>query len=255
MIPISLIMAGVLIGAMLGLTGGGGSLLSVPALIYLAGLPIRDAIANSLAIVTLTSLVALSLQMRQKCINWHVGISFTAVSVIGAFVGAKLAVFIPALVILLLFYSVMLSSGYSMISKARGKSGSLATAVSAIRLGVLGLFLGAFTGLVGAGGGFLVVPVLVIYAGLSMKTAIGTSLLVVSLKSFAAFIGYSSHASINYQLIGYITIFAVLGACIGVSISSRMREDKLQLWFGVVLFISALLLGGYEILNRLAFGI
>ena len=249
MISIPLITAGVLIGAMLGLTGGGGSLLSVPALIYLAGLPIRDAIANSLAIVTLTSLVALSLQSRNKHINWRVGATFSVVSVIGAFVGAKLAVWIPPLTILLLFYSVMLSSGYSMISKAKGKTNNLIAHVSSIRLAGLGLALGAFTGLVGAGGGFLVVPVLVIYAGLSMKTAVGTSLLVVSLKSFAAFMGYSSHATIDYQLIGYISVFAALGAYIGVGISSRIREGQLQLWFGVVLCLSALLLGGYEIVS------
>jgi hypothetical protein len=252
MISITLIAAGILIGVMLGLTGGGGSLLSVPALIYLAGLPIRDAIANSLAIVTLTSLVALSLQIRHKRINWRVGITFSFVSVVGAFVGAKMAVWVPALIILLLFYSVMLSSGYSMISKAIGRSANFVADVSSLRLAGLGFSLGAFTGLVGAGGGFLVVPVLVIYAGLGMKTAVGTSLLVVSLKSFAAFLGYSSHATIDYQLIGYITVYAALGACIGVSISSRIRDEKLQLLFGGVLFCSALLLGGYEIINWLA---
>ena len=82
-----------------------------------------------------------------------------------------------------------------------------------------------------------------------MKTAVGTSLLVVSLKSFAAFMGYSSHATIDYQLIGYISVFAALGAYIGVGISSRIREGQLQLWFGVVLCLSALLLGGYEIVS------
>ena len=69
------------------------------------------------------------------------------------------------------------------------------------------------------------------------------------MKSFAAFVGYSSHATIDYQLIGYITVFAALGACIGVAISSRIREDPLQLWFGIVLSMSALLLGGYEIIS------
>ncbi len=248
MLTIPLIIAGLLVGVMLGLTGGGGSLLSVPALIYLAGLSVKDAVANSLAIVTITSFVALLLMAKRKNIDWRVGLIFSTISILGAYLGAKLAVLVPDLLILMLFYSVMLMSGFSMIEKAMSKTQIMkAPRVSVLKLASLGVGLGAFTGLVGAGGGFLVVPVLIIYAGLGVKIAIGTSLLVVSFKSLAAFIGYSSHAVIDYSLISYLTALAALGAMAGVLIGSRISESKLQLLFGLTIFISAMLLAAYEV--------
>lgn len=248
MLTIPLIIAGLLVGVMLGLTGGGGSLLSVPALIYLAGLSVKDAVANSLAIVTITSFVALLLMAKRKNIDWRVGLIFSTISILGAYLGAKLAVLVPDLLILMLFYSVMLMSGFSMIEKAMSKTQIMkAPRVSVLKLGSLGVGLGAFTGLVGAGGGFLVVPVLIIYAGLGVKIAIGTSLLVVSFKSLAAFIGYSSHAVIDYSLISYLTALAALGAMAGVLIGSRISESKLQLLFGLTIFISAMVLAAYEV--------
>jgi uncharacterized membrane protein YfcA len=252
MITIPLVISGLLIGVMLGLTGGGGSLLSVPALIYFAGLSVKNAVANSLAIVTITSFFALVLMAKRKNIDWRVGIIFSSISVLGAFLGAKLAAFVPALVILMLFYSVMLMSGFSMIEKAILKPQKIKRPnISLFKLTSLGFGLGAFTGLVGAGGGFLVVPVLIIYAGLGVKVAVGTSLLVVSFKSLAAFIGYSSHAVIDYSLIGYLTGLAALGAMAGVLIGSRISESRLQLLFGLTIFISAMLLSAYEIISWL----
>jgi len=252
MLTIPLVISGLLVGAMLGLTGGGGSLLSVPALIYFADLSVKNAVANSLAIVTITSFFALLLMVKRKNIDWRVGIIFSGISVLGAFLGAKLAVFVPELIILMLFYSVMLMSGFSMIEKARLKPQIIKRPnISIFKLASLGAGLGAFTGLVGAGGGFLVVPVLIIYAGLGVKVAVGTSLLVVSFKSLAAFIGYSSHAVVNYPLIGYLTALAALGAVVGVLIGSRISESRLQLLFGLTIFISAMLLSAYEIINWL----
>ena len=252
MITIPLVISGLLIGVMLGLTGGGGSLLSVPALIYFADLSVKNAVANSLAIVTITSFFALVLMAKRKNIDWRVGIIFSSISVLGAFLGAKLAAFVPALVILMLFYSVMLMSGFSMIEKAILKPQKIKRPnISLFKLTSLGFGLGAFTGLVGAGGGFLVVPVLIIYAGLGVKVAVGTSLLVVSFKSLAAFIGYSSHAVIDYSLIGYLTGLAALGAMAGVLIGSRISESRLQLLFGLTIFISAMLLSAYEIISWL----
>lgn len=252
MLTIPLVISGLLVGAMLGLTGGGGSLLSVPALIYFADLSVKNAVANSLAIVTITSFFALLLMAKRKNIDWRVGAIFSSISVLGAFLGAKLAVFVPGLIILMLFYSVMLMSGFSMIEKARLKP-QITTRpnISIFKLASLGLGLGAFTGLVGAGGGFLVVPVLIIYAGLGVKVAVGTSLLVVSFKSLAAFIGYSSHTVIDYSLIGYLTALAALGAMVGVLIGSRLSESRLQLLFGLTIFISAMSLSAYEIINWL----
>ena len=245
-------MAGILIGAMLGLTGGGGSLLSVPVLIYLADLSVKDAVANSLAIVTITSFVALLLMARRENIDWRLGLKFSAIAVAGAYLGAKLAALVPELVILMLFYSVMLASGFSMIEKAMLRAQTVKTpSVSILKLVSLGVGLGVFTGLVGAGGGFLVVPVLIIYAGLSVKVAVGTSLLVVSFKSLAAFIGYSSHAAIDYSLIAYLTVLAALGAMGGVLIGSRISESRLQLLFGLTLFIGAMLLAAYEVTHWL----
>jgi len=146
----------------------------------------------------------------------------------------------------------MLMSGFSMIEKARLKPQIIKRPnISIFKLASLGAGLGAFTGLVGAGGGFLVVPVLIIYAGLGVKVAVGTSLLVVSFKSLAAFIGYSSHAVVNYPLIGYLTALAALGAVVGVLIGSRISESRLQLLFGLTIFISAMLLSAYEIINWL----
>ena len=248
----SLAIAGIFIGVMLGLTGGGGSLLTVPALIYLGDLPIKDAIATSLLIVALTSMFALMLQVRLGNINWRIGLKFSFLSMVGAYLGARIAIFIPELIILGLFYIIMVACGYTMIIKINvhhpddqsGPHDNLN--LKSLKLIAVGLAMGAFTGLVGAGGGFLVVPILVLLTGLSMQIAVGTSLLVVTSKCIAGLIGYSAHATVHYEYVFFLTTIAALGATIGVFAGHRITNKQLQAIFGTAILILAITLCGYE---------
>ena len=232
-----------LIGLSLGLLGGGGSILAVPVLTYAAGLPAKEAIAASLLVVGTTALVALVQHARKGHVEWRTGAIFSATAMAGAYGGGLGASAFSGSTLLLLFSAMMVVTSVAMFL---GRSELQANPDRPLPVGLVvveGVAVGGATGLVGAGGGFLVVPALVLLGGMDMHKAVGTSLLVIALKSFAAFAGHAAHVSIDVELTAMVTAAAVLGSLIGAQLSSRIPASALRKAFaGFVL-----LMAGYVI--------
>ncbi len=227
-----------LIGISLGLLGGGGSILAVPILVYAAELPAKEAIATSLLVVGTTSAFALIPHARAGNVDWKIGAVFSLTAMVGAYFGGLAAGWFSGTTLLLLFSAMMVITALAMF---RGKKELAANDKSAPLYVVIleGLVVGAATGLVGAGGGFLVVPALVLLGGMDMHKAIGTSLMVISLKSFAGFAGHAAHVSIDVELALVVTIGAVVGSFIGASYSKKIPADALRKGFSVFVLLMA----------------
>lgn len=224
----------VLIGVSLGLLGGGGSILTVPILTYVAGLPAKEAIAASLFVVGTTSIVSVISHARKGRVKWRTGLVFGAASMAGAFGGGLLGGHIPGTLLMIAFALMMVATAAAMI---RGRKKTSAGGVEVKRLPVVkvvleGLVVGLVTGLVGAGGGFLVVPALVLLGGLSMPAAVGTSLVVISMKSFAGLGGYLTSVQLDWGLVAGVTAAAIVGSLIGAKLTGIIPENALREGFG-----------------------
>lgn len=236
----------VLVGVSLGLLGGGGSILTVPILTYVVGMDAQEAIAASLFIVGATSAVSVLSHARAGRVRWRTGLVFGAAGMVGAFVGGFLGGFVPDAVLMILFAGMMIATATAMIrGRARqaragdGVRGSLPVA----RLVLDGLLVGLATGLVGAGGGFLVVPALTLLGGLPVAVAIGTSLLVITMKSFAGLAGYLFTVQLQWPLVLAFTAAAVAGSFVGTALAGKIPENRLRTGFGVfVLLMGAVVL-------------
>ena len=244
-----------LIGLSLGLLGGGGSILTVPVLVYALGVAAKPAIAMSLPVVGVTSLIGAALHWRLGNVRVGTALAFGAVAMAGAFAGAKLASFLSGTLQLALLAVVMLAAALSML---RGRRGDAADADQAARsarphpalLVAVALGVGALTGLVGIGGGFLVVPALVLLARVPMREAVGTSLLVIAMNSASAFAGYVGTVRIDWNFLASFTSAAVAGAVVGTSLVARVPQAALRRAFGVFLLVT----GGFVLArNRAAF--
>lgn len=223
----------VLIGLSLGLIGGGGSILAVPLLVYVADLPAKEAIATSLLVVGVTSAVGVLPHARAARIRWRTGLLFGAAGMAGAYIGGRLAAFIPATVLLIGFAVMMLATATAMIRGRRDAGGPTAPRELPVRRVLLdGSVVGLVTGMVGAGGGFLVVSALALLGGLPMPVAVGTSLVVIAMKSFAGLAGFLSSVSIDWGLAAVITAAAVTGSLAGARLAGRVPEVVLRRTFG-----------------------
>jgi uncharacterized membrane protein YfcA len=235
----------VVIGVSLGLLGGGGSILAVPLLVYVAGLPATEAIAMSLLVVGITSGVGLIPHARAGRVRWRSGLLFGAAAMAGAYAGGRLAAVIPATVLLTGFALMMFGTAVMMIRGRRDTPDRPVPAErSAARIAPYGAAVGLVAGLVGAGGGFLIVPALVLLGGLAMPAAIGTSLLVIALQSLAGFAGHLSTTTVHWGLTAAVTAAAVCGGLLGARVVDRIRPDRLRRWFGwLVIAMATLVLG------------
>jgi uncharacterized membrane protein YfcA len=221
------------IGVSLGLLGGGGSILAVPLLVYVAGLPAKEAIATSLLVVGATSAVGVIAYARAGRVRWRTGLIFGAAGMAGAYAGGRLAAYIPGTVLLAGFALMMLATSIAMIRGRRPKPGRpVPRELPVLHVIADGIIVGLVTGLVGAGGGFLVVPALALLGGLPMLVAVGTSLLVIAMKSFAGLVGYLSTVHIDWPLATAVTIAAILGSLAGGRLTGRIPEVILRKAFG-----------------------
>jgi len=228
-----------LIGLSLGLLGGGGSILAVPVLAYGAGLPAKEAIATSLIVVGATSLFALIPHARRGHVEWRTGAIFSATAMVGAYLGGLAADWFSGTTLLLLFAAMMVVTALAMF---RGRGELKATTDKPLAVGLViaeGLVVGAATGLVGAGGGFLVVPALVLLGGMEMHKAVGTSLMVIALKSLAAFAGHAAHVSIDVQLALVVTVAALAGSIGGAALAKRVPAQMLRKVFAGFVLVMA----------------
>ncbi|GLY06435.1 UPF0721 transmembrane protein [Actinoplanes sp. NBRC 101535] len=221
------------IGVSLGLLGGGGSILAVPLLVYVAGLPAKEAIAASLLVVGATSAVGAIPHARAHRVRRRTGLIFGTAGMTGAYAGGRLAVYIPDTVLLAGFALMMLATSIAMIRGRRPRPDKpVPHELPVLHVIADGIIVGLVTGLVGAGGGFLVVPALALLGGLPMPVAVGTSLLVIAMKSFAGLAGYLSTVHINWPLAAAVTAAAILGSLVGGKLAGRIPEVILRKAFG-----------------------
>ncbi|SES92304.1 sulfite exporter TauE/SafE family protein [Nonomuraea wenchangensis] len=225
--------AAALIGVTLGLFGGGGSILAVPVLVYLAGVPARQAIAMSLLVVAVTSAVSAIGHARAGRIRWRTGLVFGAAGMAGAYVGGLIGPHLPEALLMAAFAAMMLATAIAMIRGRRTPRVAPARdELPVLHVVAEGVAVGAVTGLVGAGGGFLVVPALVLLGGLPMGVAVGTSLLVIAMKSLAGLAGYLHSVPIDWSLALPVTAAAVVGGLAGGSLAGRIDGQRARAAFG-----------------------
>jgi hypothetical protein len=232
-----------LIGLSLGLLGSGGSILTVPVLVYLVGQDPKVAMAGSLMIVGVISLVSAIPYARQKTIDWRMVAWFGLPGLLGAVLGAWLAHFIDGVIQMLIFAALMLSAAYLMFKPVDLSAPPKQRA--AYKIVADGLVVGALTGLVGVGGGFLIIPALVLLGGLSMRLAVGTSLVIIAIKSFAGFAVYldvlaAQSLALDWGIIIKFTLIGILGGWLGHKVSHKFDQQLLRRIFASFLILMGL---------------
>ena len=237
-----------LIGLTLGLLGGGGSILTVPVLVYVLGFGAKSAIAMSLPVVGITSLVGAALHWRLGNVRVRTALTVGALAMVGAFAGARLSVLLSGTAQLVLLAGVMLAAAVSMLRGANRHA--VPAAAGSARLALLvpaALGVGLLTGVVGIGGGFLIVPALVLLARVPMREAVGTSLLVIAMNSASGFAGYFGTVALDWRFLAAFTAVAVAGTLAGTALVTRMPQAALKRGFAFFL----LAMGGFVLyMNR-----
>ncbi len=231
------------IGVSLGLIGGGGSILTVPILVYFLGVGVHEAVVMSLAVVGATSLFGAFLHWRRQNVDLRRGVMFGAAGVVGAFIGSPLTKMVPPNVLLMIFGLLMFVVAVSMLwRRNRRPDDDVKKAAHPVKAVFAGLGVGIMTGFLGVGGGFLIVPALVFFGGLEMKKAIGTSLFVIFLNCVAGLAGHLGGEYFNWGLAFIVTALAVGGAAAGTVLSHRMAAHRLQRIFAVLVLAVAVFL-------------
>ncbi|MGN6105687.1 MAG: sulfite exporter TauE/SafE family protein [Kofleriaceae bacterium] len=244
-----LVVLSLAIGIALGLLGGGGSILTVPLLTSVAGMPAPQAIASSLFAVAVTSVAALLGHARAGRVRWRTGLVFGACGMLGAYPGGLAARGLPSEVLMIAFGAVMLVSGASMLRGRRtaAPAATGARELPAIRAAAIGTGVGVMTGVLGAGGGFVIVPALVLLGGVPTEAEIGTSLFVFLLCGGGVFLGHADLASIDWRITGRVTAAAAAGALVGSALSGRIAPHVLRRAFGVLVLAMAILVLAREL--------
>ena len=238
----------VLVGISLGLLGGGGSILTVPILTYVLGMDPQEAIAASLFIVGTTSAVSVVSHGRAGRVRWRMGLVFGAAGMVGAFTGGFVGGFIPGAVLMLLFAVMMVATATAMIRGGKQPAESEAPKTRPlVRIIIDGFAVGIATGLVGAGGGFLVVPALTLLGGLPVAVAIGTSLLVIAMKSYAGLAGYLFTVQIQWPIVLAFTAIAIAGSFVGTMLAGRIPEKALRKGFGIFVLVMGVVVLSQEL--------
>ena len=252
-----------LIGVSLGLIGGGGSILTVPILVYVASVDPVLATAYSLFVVGTSALVGAGVYMRKKLVGYRAAIAFGIPSLISVYITR--ALIFPAIpevlfhlggrvitkgaAILIFFSVIMFAAAWSMIRDRRnGEPEEASPKPNYLFLAFLGMAVGLLTSIVGAGGGFLIIPALVLFARLPMKLAVGTSLLIIATNSLIGFSGdITSGQPIDWPFLLVFTAFAVAGIFFGSALSNRVHGHQLKKGFGWFVLIMAVYILGREL--------
>lgn len=244
------LLVGGAIGLTLGLLGGGGSILTVPALVYIIGQPPQVAVVASLVIVGANSLMGAFFYRKQGTLNWRVALLFGGVGMIAAYFSAGFSHLLSSTLLLVLFALLMLLVGGLMIfrrtpnDEGHHSHGWLITVLA-------GLVVGVLTGFLGVGGGFLIVPALVMLVGLPMRQAVGTSLIVIAMNSLAGILGHLGQSHLDFLTIGLFVVAGMVGTFAGTLLSRRIQAEHLRQLFAFFVIVLALFLL-YDNLPKLA---
>jgi uncharacterized protein len=248
---------GFLIGVSLGALGGGGSILAVPALVYAAGQDPKQATTTSLVLVTVTALIGLVPHWRAKRVRFAAGMVFGLAGVAGSLVGSRLNKAADPDVLLLGFAVLMFVAAYAMWRRIRatppspepravgaapvalGSPAVRVDVITVIKVAVAGTFVGLLTGFFGVGGGFVIVPALVLALGFTMPEAVGTSLLVIAVNSIVALATRLPGGTIEWGTVIPFTIASLLGVMVGSRLASTRDPSSLQRWFVGLLVVIA----------------
>ena len=246
------LIGGLIIGLTLGLLGSGGSALTVPVLVYLVGHGPKQSIAESMAIVGLISVAAAIPYARAKLVDWRNVGYFGGPGMLGTFIGAWLGGLSSDAIQLAVFGGVLILAAYAMLKRPRLGDKSTQFHQSPIwKIALEGTVVGVVTGFVGVGGGFLVVPALVVLGRLPIRLAIGTSLVIIAFKAAIGFAKYQHYllahdSTVNVATIAVFVFIGVVGSFIGKSLNARLNQPKLKHLFAVLLII----LGGFVIVQE-----
>lgn len=244
-----LVPIGVLIGVLLGSVGGGGSLLAVPALVYLGDQSVRGAQAGALLVVIAAAAIGFASYLNRGEVRWRAGLAFGLAAAVSSFAGSLLSRRLDPNVLLLAFSPVMIVGAAAMV-RERGRSASSfrpwrhgVSAPAAAKVTLLGLAVGSLTGLFGVGGGFLIVPALVLGLGFAMPEAVGTSLLIIILSSLVALADRLNGGEVDWSVIAPFAAAAIAGVLLGSALGGRTSSDALTRWFAALVVATALYTG------------
>jgi uncharacterized membrane protein YfcA len=237
------IVPGVLIGAALGLLGGGGSVLTVPIFVYVLGFTPKEAIAMSLAVVGATSAFGTASHWRAGNVDVRMAVVFGGVAMLGTLVGVRLARFVPGTTQLVIFGAVMLAAAVFMFrgrAPSDGENGKVSPqpAVSVLNVVPGALLVGALTGIVGVGGGFLIVPALVLMR-MSPREAVGTSLLIITGTCVVGFLGYLGHVRLDWTAVTLVAAGTLPGIALGSYLHRFVPQSALRRGFAAFLVVIA----------------
>jgi len=239
------------IGLVLGLLGGGGSILAVPTFLYVFHVEPKPAIAMSLVVVGMSALVGFLTHWRQGTINVRIALLFGTLAMAGSFGGARLARFVPASAQLALFAAFALTAAVFMLRDSlrprRGADAHAGPLRFSPLLAVQAVGVGILTALIGAGGGFLIVPSLVIMANVPVKEAVGSSLLIIAMNAASGVAGYLGQVAFDWALVGWFTAIAAAGALLGTRFMKRLPAARIKQGFAIMILV----LGSYLVIRRL----
>ena len=242
---------GFVVGIVLGLLGGGGSILAVPIFLYVFQVDPKPAIAMSLAVVGMSAFVGFLGHWRQGSVNLRVGLPFGVVAMVAAFLTARVSDRVPDAVQLTLFAVFAFSAAIVMLvdslrpTRGNPVPGGQPHFTPVLAIEAVGV--GALTALIGAGGGFVIVPALVYLAGVPVKQAVGSSLLIITLNALSGFVGYVGQVPIDWRLVGLFTGVAAVGALLGTRLNRYVPQVRIKQGFALLILI----LGSYLVVRNL----
>jgi uncharacterized protein len=248
---ILVIVGAVIIGLSLGLLGSGGSIITMPLLLYVVGEPEKLAIAESLLVVGSIASVGSLLLAKSKLINLRYIVWFGVPSMLGTYIGAWSAQFVSGLVQVLTFSIVMLVSSRMML-KSPIANAQPAASSQLLGISLVGVAVGILAGFVGVGGGFLIVPALFLLARLSLQQATATSLVIIALQSFTGFFKYAfllnqEHIAINWPVVTIMILIGSGGVIVGSKLSIRLPQQRIKQLFALLLIALGLFMLGHSI--------
>jgi hypothetical protein len=241
---IAVLSLGLFVGIVLGVVGGGGSIIAVPALVYGVGMSPAEAIPTSLLVVGISSLAALIPRLREG-INWPVVLIVGAAGIPAAWGGTAVGRLLDPNILMLAFAVIMVVAGIRMLMRTKETDGSCSIGPNrafrycAPKAVGVGLLVGFLTGLLGVGGGFLITPALTLFLGLRMKQAVGSSLAIIVINSAAGFGAHAAGFTIDWPSVLSFAVPATLGSLFAARLARRLQDKHIRVSFAMLIFAVA----------------